>query len=208
MKDFLEFLPPFKTLVSQSLLPSRRLGNFKDCEALINDSQVDSFANVSKTSSPREKKSISYLKNSDDMQHIINSKILTQLQSLGKHLNSIEQNVVSSNVSKTKSQKTKRKTASAPVTLPPRHPVTQLPDLTSLRNDSSVQLLVEQRLKQLADAEKTGTKLKSLRGGCVEVLVSNASNGPTSMSCPGQVKKEQLMISCQSFSGWLAFVAS
>ena len=26
-----------------------------DCEALINDSQVDSFANVSKTSSPREK---------------------------------------------------------------------------------------------------------------------------------------------------------
>ena len=95
------------------------------------------------------------------MQQIINSKILTQLESL----DSIEQNVVSSNVSKTKSQKTKHKTASAPVTLPPRHQVPQLPDLTSLRNDSSVQLLVEQCLKQLADAEKTGTKLKSLRGG-------------------------------------------
>ena len=125
-----------------------------DCEALINDSHVDSFANVSETSSPKEKKSISDPKKSDDMQQIINSKILTQLGSLGKRLDSIEQNVVSSNVSKTKSHKTKHKTASAPVTLPPRHQVPQLPDLTSLRNDSSVQLLVEQRLKQLADSEK------------------------------------------------------
>ena len=85
-----------------------------DCEALINDSPVDSFANVSKTSSPRDKKSISDPKNSDDMQQIINSKILTQLKSLGKRLDSIEQNVVSSNVSKNKSQKTKRKNCLSP----------------------------------------------------------------------------------------------
>ena len=45
------------------------------CEALINDSVVDSFSNASKTSSPKGKKSCSDPKKSDDMQQIINTKI-------------------------------------------------------------------------------------------------------------------------------------
>ena len=127
-----EFLKTLLNHQNRQVSDSESSVSEADCEALINDSHVDSFANVSKTSSPREKKSISDLKNPDDMQPIINSKILTQLESLGKRLDSIEQNVVSSNVSKTKSQKTERKTVSAPVTLSPRHQVPQLPDLTSL----------------------------------------------------------------------------
>ena len=45
------------------------------------------------------------------------------------------------------------------------HQVPQIRDLNTLCKDSSTPLLVEQRLKQLADTEKTGTKIKSLRGG-------------------------------------------
>ena len=44
----------------------------------------------------------------------------------------------------------------------------------------SVQALVDQRLRQLADAEKTGTKIKSLCGGSVEVLVPNRVKWPRS----------------------------
>ena len=47
--------------------------------------------------------------------------------------------------------------------------VKKIPDLNVLRQDMSVQALVDQCFKQLADAEKTGTKIKSLRGGSVEM---------------------------------------
>ena len=53
-----------------------------------------------------------------------------------------------------------------------------VPDLNVLRQDTSVQALVEQRLRQLADAEKAGTKVKSLCGGSVEVLVPNRVKWP------------------------------
>ena len=69
----------------------------------------------------KEKKSCLDPKKSDDMQQVINTTILTQLESLGKRLDSIEQNVTSQGLSKVKSQKSKRKAASPPVTLPPSH---------------------------------------------------------------------------------------
>ena len=62
-------------------------------------------------------------------------------------------------------QKSRVRRANARLPHPPSQQVPQIPDLNSLRNDSSVQLLVEQQVKQLAEAEKTGTKIKSLRGG-------------------------------------------
>ena len=49
---------------------------------------------------------------------------------------------------------------------------TQIPDLNALRQDALIQLKVEQRLKEIQDADKTG-KIKSLYGGSVEVLVKN-----------------------------------
>ena len=99
------------------------------------------------------------------MQQVINTKILTQLENLGKRLDSIEQNVASQRGSKVNSQKSKQRAASPTVALPPSHQVPQIPDLNTLCKESSVQFLVEQCLKQLPDAEKTGTKIKSLRGG-------------------------------------------
>ena len=42
----------------------------------------------------------------------------------------------------------------------------------------SVEALAEQHLRQLPDAEKSGTEIKSLRGGSVEVLVPNRVKWP------------------------------
>ena len=72
----------------------------------------------------------------------------------------------------------------------------------------SVQALVEQRLRQLADTEKTGTKIKSLRGDSVEILVPNHVKWSHKYSYPGEVKNVCHMTSCPLVSGWLAFVAS
>ena len=50
----------------------------------------------------------------------------------------------------------------------------QIPKLYTIRQDLLIQAQVEKRLKELAEAEKSGTyKQKSLRGGPVEVLVPN-----------------------------------
>ena len=50
----------------------------------------------------------------------------------------------------------------------------QLPQLNTIRQDLLIQAQVEKRLKELAEAEKSGTqKQKSLRGDPVEVLVPN-----------------------------------
>ena len=40
------------------------------------------------------------------------------------------------------------------------------PDLHAIRQDALLQACVEQRLKELAEANKPGTKIKSLRGYC------------------------------------------
>ena len=46
------------------------------------------------------------------------------------------------------------------------------PDLNVLRQDALIQLKVEQRLKELQETEEQG-KLKTLRGGSVEVMVKH-----------------------------------
>ena len=109
---------------------------------------------------------------------IQNTKILTLEENLGKRLDSIEQHVAKQKAGKIKSQKSKRKAVSPSVTLPSGHQVLQITDLNTLHEDSSVQLLVEQHLKQLADAKKSGTKIKFLSGASVEVLVSNQVKWP------------------------------
>ena len=50
----------------------------------------------------------------------------------------------------------------------------QIPQLHTISQDLLIQAKVEKRLKELAEAEKSGThKQKSLRGGPAEVLVPN-----------------------------------
>ena len=66
-----------------------------------------------------------------------------------------------------------------------------------------MQLLVEQRLKQLAEAEKTGTKIKSLRGGSVQVLVSNRVKWPHEYVLSGS-SKERTTYDQLSVTQWVA----
>ena len=49
-----------------------------DCKVLINDLEVDSKTSVSKTSSHKRKRSCPDPKKLDDIQQVINTKILTQ----------------------------------------------------------------------------------------------------------------------------------
>ena len=81
--------------------------------------------------------------------------------------------------------KSKNKTVGTytPVTLPPAQVAAQpLPNLQYLRGDAYIQSQVEQRLKNLVEDSKSGTKIKSLRGGSVEWSFPIELNGRKNMS--------------------------
>ena len=171
-----------------------------DCEALIASDQ-DSYVGSVKTSSPKEKV-VTSAESSIVNQEAINIKILSQLEKLGKRLDSIETNVNKSSGTKVHSKKAKRKVDSS-VTMSPSSQVPQIPDLNALRQDMSVQALVEQRLRQLADTEQKGTKIKSLHGGSVEVLVPNRVKWPHEFVLSGS-SKERVSYDQLSITQWVA----
>ena len=101
-------------------------------------------------------------------QQAINLQILTQLGSISKHLDAIKNRKCkkSNDVTKLKSKSTKKTVM--PQTLPPTQVSAQsLPDLNVLRNDAYIHAQVEQRLRNLVDDNRSGTKIKSLMGGSV-----------------------------------------
>ena len=109
-------------------------------------------------------------------QQVINMQILSQLQSLERRLDSMEAKNCkkTSDESKVKNKSVKKpKSTETPVTVIPEVKNSlQIPDLNMLRQDALIQLKVEQRLKEIQDADKPG-KIKSLCGGSVDVLVKN-----------------------------------
>ena len=80
-----------------------------------------------------------------------------------------------------------------------------LPDLHILRNDTCIQAQVEQRLRDLVEDSRSGTKIKLLRGGSVEVVVQNKVKWSQEYVLAGS-KKERIQYLC--LNGWLAFVIS
>ena len=88
---------------------------------------------------------------------------------------------------KSKSTKPKSKPHTA-VTIPPVHQISAPHDLQTLRQDANIQIQVEKRLQELASLNKAGTKLKSLRGGSVEVLVPNRVKWPHEYVLSGNSK--------------------
>ena len=58
-----------------------------------------------------------------------------------------------------------------------------------MRQDENLQVQVEKRLQELASLNKAGTKLKSLRGGPVEVLVPNRVKWPHEYVLSGHSKE-------------------
>ena len=64
-----------------------------------------------------------------------------------------------------------------------------LPPPDKLREEARIQLEVQNRLKQLAEQAKPGTKkIKSQRGGCVQVFVQNRVKWPHEFVLSGQNK--------------------
>ena len=76
------------------------------------------------------------------------------------------------------------------------------PDLNALRQDALIQLKVEQRLKELQETEKQG-KLKSLRGGSVEVKVKHKVKWPHEYILSGS-NKERISYDQLSVVQWVA----
>ena len=107
----------------------------------------------------------------------INLQILSQLGDISKRLHAIESKKPkkSTDTSKLKNKSTKKAVGThTPVTLPPTQVSAQpLPNLQYLRNAAYIQAQVESRLKNVVEDSKSGTKVKSLRGGSVEVVVPN-----------------------------------
>ena len=157
-----------------------------DCKVLIASGQ-ESYVEHVKSSFPKGKVTSSN-EETTVMQEVINVKILSQLEKLDKRLDNIENSVVKQNVLKPKTQKVKRKIDSSD-TVSPSGQAHHVPDLNVLRQDTSVQALVEQHLRQIADAEKAGTKVKSLRGGSIEVLVPNCVKWPHEYVLSGMSKE-------------------
>ena len=128
-------------------------------------------------------------------------QILSQLKSLGRRLDDMEakncKKTSDQSKIKVKSIKKKVKSTDTPVTVAPSTSITT-PDLSSLRQDALIQLKVEQRLKELQETEKQG-KLKSMRGGSVEVMVKHKVKWPHEYILSGSNKE-------QNWFFWLGIV--
>ena len=68
-------------------------------------------------------------------------------------------------MSKIKGKSVRSSAINSPVTLPTQQPMlSPLSNLHALRSDALIQAQVEQRLRDLVDEDKSGTKIKSMRG--------------------------------------------
>ena len=163
-----------------------------DYDALIQDSDNETQS----TSAKLDKKDSDTL-DSDSMdissqfkvQSVINSQILDQLQKIGKRLDKIENVECKKTSDKSKIKGLKGVSKSKKLLSAKSDPksdakseiqISKLPTFDSLKEDAMIQSKVEQRLQELSELAKTGTlqKLKSQRGGQVEVMVKNRVKWP------------------------------
>ena len=82
---------------------------------------------------------------------------------------------------------------------------TRVPSLQEIKCDSNIQVQVDQRLRELADLSQTGisNKVKSQRGGQVEVLVQNRVKWPHEFVLAGSTK-ERISYDQLSMVQWMA----
>ena len=81
--------------------------------------------------------------------------------------------------------------------------VSPLPNLHALSSDALIQAQVEQRLQDLVDENKSGTKIKSLRGSSVDVVVPHRVKWPQEYVLSGS-KKERLQYDHLTVTQWVA----
>ena len=105
---------------------------------------------------------------------MINQRILSQLDAIGKQLSVIESSPSVAN-SKVKNSVCGSTTASSsvPGSFHEDNMHAKLPDLYTIRHDKLIQEQVEERIRQLSSSDKKGTdpRIKSQRGGSVDIYV-------------------------------------
>ena len=139
-----------------------------------------------------------------DIQSAINVQILSQLDNLGKRLEKIEgKSAKRLRIEVKLRNHTKLRTLlRKPQGLESiRH---NLP-IESMRQDAILQAKVDERLQELSELAKTGTfsKLKSQRGGKVEVLVKNRVKWPHEFVLSG-ANKERVTYDQLNVTQWVA----
>ena len=185
-----------------------------DCDALLDSPDLETHASSDKTSKQSSSHHVQQTNLADitsdlKVQSVINSQILDQLQKIGKRLDKIENGTCKKTADKTKikgksSSKPKEKIAPKPQ----QHVEAfeqNLPTLDSLKEDALIQSKVEQRLQELTDLAKTGTtqKIKSQRGGSVEVTVKNRIKWPHEYVL-SRLNKERVSYDQLSVTQWVA----
>ena len=114
-------------------------------------------------------------------QTLINERILSQLDAIGKRLTAIEQSLASAAWPKAK-KVTVRGTASSSLngSFTEGDSVKKLPELHTLRHDRSIQDQVEAWIRQLSNTDVKGTdlKYKSQRGGSMDIFVKERVKWP------------------------------
>ena len=181
-----------------------------DCSAVVDSSGDEQNPTTENThSTPSTSSTLPGASALSDVatQQAINLQILSQLSSITDRLNTLEKKDTKKDSDPKKKKSSNKKKVSpqmAPVILPPQqHPTLNMPNLTDIRNDAFIQSQVDQRLKDLTNPDRTGTKITSLRGGPVEVVVPNRVKWPQEFVLSG-FKKERIQYDQLTVVQWVA----
>ena len=185
-----------------------------DCETLVKHSDNESQSISGQTVTNHNKghasnNQVHDLSSDLQVQSVINSQILQQLQHIGNRLDKIENGGCKKTSDKTKIKSTKSKPKKGITTKASQQFDTynecNLPTLQSVKEDALIQLKVEQRLQEPTEIAKTGTssKLKSQRGGNIEVMVKTRVKWPHEYILSG-LNKERVSYDQLSVTQWVA----
>ena len=139
-------------------------------------------------------------------QALINQKILSQLDAIGKRLTVIENKSASPAKSKVKILTKKKRAASLSLKHSSVEEVgNNMPSLHTLRNDRSIQDQIQDRLRELSGVDKRGTdqKMKSQRGGSVDIFVKEKVKWPHEYVLAGNTK-DRIIYNQLNITQWMA----
>ena len=200
-----------------------------DCSAVVGASDSDDPSiNASRTFDKYYSEKVPSTSTSDQTaQTMVNHKILEQLTSIGKRLDALEKSNCKKSVDKSKIkskrakvvvQKVPTSTHSQSVDTVTSQGVSTastvtgtqtnshtLPSLSSIRQNANIQHQVDQRIHELSVLAKTGTdsKIKSQRGGPVEVYIKNKVKWPHEYVLAG-LNKERVSYDQLTMGQWMA----
>ena len=162
-----------------------------------------------------------------DTQTIINQQILAQLTDIGQRLKKLEKTDCKKSNDVTKHKNRSTRTRSKPIpsmstqstestgqsTVNSAVPGTEtlpfnsitVPSLVDIRQNANIQEKIDQRIKELQQLSNTGTdsKIKSLRGGSVDIFVKNRVKWPHEHVLAGNIK-ERVSYDQLTMGQWMA----